>query len=208
MNGKFSNLLGVLVVACGLAAVLPSSAEQAKAQGQKTIFKGAMQKKGEPIKIQAASLEVRDKEKTATFSGDVVVIQGDTELRCNALVVFYEGELGGKGKASPAPSGGRDQQIRRMEARGNVVVIQKDQRASGDHGDFDVRNNKVTLTGNVVVTRGIDVLRGQRLFVDLNTGVSQVESGGGRVEALINPNHGQNPDQSKGEGLPRPKRNK
>ncbi len=96
MNGKFSHWLGALVVACGLAAVLPSSAEQATAQGQKSIFKGAMQKKGEPIKIQAASLEVRDKEKTATFSGDVVVIQGDTELRCNALVVFYEGELGGK----------------------------------------------------------------------------------------------------------------
>ncbi len=85
-----------------------------------------------------------------------------------------------------------------MEARGNVVVIQKDQRATGDHGDFDVRNNKVTLTGNVVVTRGIDVLRGQRLFVDLNTGVSQVESGGGRVEALINPNHGQNPGSEQG----------
>ena len=76
---------------------------------------------------------------TATFSGDVIVIQGDTELRCNTLVVFYEGELSGKGKASPAPSGGREQQIRRMEARGNVVVIQKDQRATGEYGDFDVR---------------------------------------------------------------------
>ena len=47
-----------------------------------------------------------------------------------------------------------------MEANGNVVVTQKDQIATGDRGDFDMRNNTVTLTGNVVVTRAEDVLRG------------------------------------------------
>ena len=48
---------------------------------------------------------MRDKDKIATFSGDVEVMQGDTELRCNALVVFYEGGLGGKGKADAGPGG-------------------------------------------------------------------------------------------------------
>jgi lipopolysaccharide export system protein LptA len=204
VNGQVSRWLGVLVVAFGLAAVLVPLANQASAQASKSVFKGAAQKKGEPVKINAASLEVRDKDKTATFSGDVQVIQGDTELRCNSLVVFYEGDLS---KGAKSTDGQRNQQIRRMEARGNVLVIQKDQRATGDHGDFDMRNNTVTLTGNVVVMRGVDVLRGQRLLVNLTTGVSQVESGGGRVEALINPNQGQD-QQGKGEGLPRPKRNK
>ena len=40
--------------------------------------------------IEAASLEVRDKDKVATFTGNVKVVQGDTTMRCKSLVVFYE----------------------------------------------------------------------------------------------------------------------
>ena len=47
--------------------------------------------------------------------------------------------------------------------------------------------------GNVVVTQGANVLRGDRMVVDLTTGVSRVESGQSktgerqRVEGLFNP---------------------
>ena len=44
-------------------------------------LQGFSQNRDQPVKIQAASLEVRDKQKTATFTGDVHVVQGDTELR-------------------------------------------------------------------------------------------------------------------------------
>jgi lipopolysaccharide export system protein LptA len=37
------------------------------------------------VQIEAASLEVRDKDKVATFSGNVHVIQGDTDLRTKKL---------------------------------------------------------------------------------------------------------------------------
>src|SRR5262249_54928389 len=46
----------------------------------------------EPVKIRAASLELREKDKMATFTGDVYVLQGDTEMRCKVLVVSYEAE--------------------------------------------------------------------------------------------------------------------
>jgi lipopolysaccharide export system protein LptA len=46
-----------------------------------------------------------------------------------------------------------------------------------------MRENIVTLTGNVVVTRAQDILRGQRLTVDLTNGVSKMD--GGRVDAII-----------------------
>jgi lipopolysaccharide export system protein LptA len=74
-----------------------------------------------------------------------------------------------------------------MEAKGGVVVVQKDQTATGDSGLFDVRANTVTLIGNVVVSQGRNVLRGSRLVVDMTTGVSRVEAGrsSGRVEMLI-----------------------
>jgi lipopolysaccharide export system protein LptA len=62
-------------------------------------------------------------------------------------------------------------------------VVQKDQNATGDAATFNMRENTVTLVGNVVVTRGADVLRGQRLVVDLTSGVSKMDQG--RVEGLF-----------------------
>jgi lipopolysaccharide export system protein LptA len=64
------------------------------------------------------------------------------------------------------------------------VVNQKDQNATGDRADFDMPTNTIIISGNVVVTKGQDVLRGQRLVVNMTDGVSRVE--GGRVDALIN----------------------
>lgn len=154
-----------------------------KNQGPPNALQGFSQNRDQPVKIQAASLEVREKEKLATFTGDVQVSQGDTELRCKVLTVFYDEEQGGRVmKASEAgPSGQR--QIRRIEAKGGVVVVQKDQHATGDAAIFNMRENTVMLTGNVVVTRGQDVLRSQRLVVDLTSGVSRMDQG--RVEGLF-----------------------
>lgn len=166
-------------------------------QGPPNALQGFSSNRGKPVKIQAASLEVRDKDKVATFSGDVHVVQGDTDLRCKTLLVYYEGGAGeGGAKAAKSGSAGSGQ-IRRMEAHGNVVVIQKDQIATGEHGDFDMRTNTVTLSGNVVLTKGQDVLRGQRLVVNLTDGVSRMDSGGGRVDMIVNPRSEERSGQSK-----------
>ena len=171
-----------VVVAC---AVCGSDAMAQKNQGPPNALQGFSQNRDEPVKIRAASLELREKDKMATFTGDVYVLQGDTEMRCKQLVVFYEEETGASPRpvkaADPGPGG--DRQIRRIEAKGNVVVIQKDQNATGDAATFNMRENTVTLVGNVVVTRGTDVLRGQRLVVDLTSGVSKMDQG--RVEGLF-----------------------
>ena len=163
--------------------------QQQKNQGPPNALQGFSQNRDEPVKIRAASLEVREKDKMATFTGDVYVLQGDTEMRCRLLTVFYDEEPGAPGAsgapgikaAEPGPGGER--QIRRIEAKGNVVVVQKDQNAAGDAATFNMRENTVTLVGNVVVTRGADVLRGQRLVVDLTSGVSRMDQG--RVEGLF-----------------------
>jgi lipopolysaccharide export system protein LptA len=86
-------------------------------------------------------------------------------------------------KTAQPGAGDQQQQIRRIEATGGVLVTQKEQNAAGDSGIFDMPSNTVTLNGNVVVTHGKDVVRGQRLVVDLGTGVSRID--GGRVDALF-----------------------
>jgi lipopolysaccharide export system protein LptA len=185
--------LRMLVAATAVAAAIAvggaaATAQQQKNQGPQNALQGFSQNRDQPVKIQAASLEVREKDKQATFSGDVHVINGDTELRCRSLVVFYDSDNPGSSSgaknmkaADPGPSGER--QIKRIEAKGGVTVTQKEQNAAGDAAIFNMRENTVTLTGNVVVTRGQDVLRGQRLVVDLTSGVSKMDQG--RVEGLF-----------------------
>lgn len=203
-----------LAAAAALAGLMPiaTKAQDAKTapaaaarnakppEGPPNALQGFSQNRNEPVQIEAATLEVRDKDKMATFSGNVHVIQGDTDMRCKTLVVFYEEEgaaasagasnqAGAQGaaakpavKTSVAGPGGSSK-IKRLEANGNVVVTQKDQTATGNKGIFDMRANTVTLIGNVVMSQGQDVLRGERLVVDLTSGVSRVE--GGRVQGLF-----------------------
>ncbi len=178
-------------VAAAVTAAMAASADPAGAQrnqGPPNALQGFSKNRNEPVKIQAATLEVRDKDKMATFGGGVQVNQGDTEMRCRSMIVYYDDDGDGKGtvKAAQPGPGGR-QQIRRIEAMGGVHVTQKDQVAVGDSGTFDMRANTVTLVGNVVVTRGQDIIRGHRLVVDLGTGVSKLDAGGGRVDMLIQP---------------------
>jgi lipopolysaccharide export system protein LptA len=159
----------------------------------------------QPVQIEAASLEVHDKNKTATFSGNVQVVQADTTMKCQTLVVFYGHEMGiaqngaspntKQASVAPGPKGAQD--IRRIEARGGVTVVTKDQKASGDLGVYDLQAKTITLTGNVVVGQGDNVIHGERVIVDTVSGNARVESGEGggttpgRVRALIQPGKNQ-----------------
>lgn len=196
-----------VLLASGLAAA--QAPRPAAGPPVQSLLQGG-QDKDQPVQIEAASLEVRDKSKMATFSGDVQVVQGDTTMKCQKLVVFYGQEVGIAQAGAPAPDakpaptsalpGPKGaQNIRRIEARGGVTVITKDQNASGDLGVYDLLAKTITLTGNVVVSQGQNVIHGERVVVDTVTGNARVESsnqGGGatpsRVRALIQPNQGQN----------------
>jgi len=180
---KFGRVLTAVMIAA------PAGAAAQTAQGVPNALQGFSQNKDQPVRIDAATLEVRDKDKVATFSGNVQVTQGDTVMKCKTLVVFYDQEVTGSASgnsnmqaAQPGPGG--QQQIRRLEAKGGVTVTQKDQTAIGDNGVFDAKSNTVTLNGNVVIKQGPQVMKGQRLVVDLTTGLSHVEGG---VSALVQP---------------------
>ncbi len=191
-------VLGTAIAGDGLA--------QSAVQGVPNAMQGFSQNRDQPIQIEAASLEMRDKKKEATFSGDVKVVQGDTTMKSKTLVVFYDGgnTAPAAGAAAPAksakapikaaaPGPGGSSSIRRLEARGNVVVTQKDQVVTGETAVFDTRSNLITMSGGVVLTQAKNVLKGDRLMVDMTTGVSRVESDSGRVQGLF---------QSSGQGAP------
>jgi lipopolysaccharide export system protein LptA len=175
------------LICAAILVVAPSAGAQAQRQAPSPI-QGFSVSRDRPVKITSDTLEVRDKEKLAIFNGTVHIVQGDTEMRCKTLNVFYEESAASGGapqKSSKSAPGGGSNQIRWMKAEGGVVVMQRDQVVTGDNAEFDVRANVVTMIGNVVLTKGTDIVKGQRLVVNLTTGVSRVESGGGRVEMLM-----------------------
>ena len=191
------NVLRVLFALVAALAVSVANAQPQASKGPPNALQGFSQNRDQPVHIEAATLEVRDKDKVATFSGNVHVTQGDTNMRCKSLVVFYEQDSAAADKsksvAAADPGPGGQQRIKKLEARGGVVVTQKEQTATGDLGLFDMPSNTVTLTGNVVMTQGQNVLKGDKLIVDLTSGVSRVESGKngqGRVQGLFLPGSG------------------
>ena len=198
----------VLAIALALGLVLGgafAAKAQTAMQGVPNAMQGFSQNRDQPIQIEAASLEMRDKEKKATFSGNVKVVQGDTTMTSKTLLVFYESSQAtsqGQSTSPPAanaksaaksasampaatPGPGGASSIKRLEARGNVVVTQEDQVVTGETAIFDTKTNLITMVGGVVLTQCKNVLRGDRLFVDMTTGVSRVESDSGKVQGLF-----------------------
>jgi len=182
-----------------LAVLMIASASAAPAQQSNAppnALQGFSQNRDQPVNIKSAALEVQDRNKMATFTGNVHLVQGDTTLRCKVLVVYYDADqtTGGPTVKSAAPGPSGSSQIRRMEAKGSVVVTQKDQTATGELGVYDMPDQTVTLTspggGKVSVTQGPNILRSPRLVVHLDTGISHFVGG---VEALINPESNKNP---------------
>jgi lipopolysaccharide export system protein LptA len=203
---------GAALLVLALSAICDARAQSA-VQGVPNAMQGFSQNRDQPIQIEAAALEMIDKKKEATFSGNVKVVQGDTTMTSKKLVVFYDASQPagaapqpGQQKTPPKPAAaasapmqsatpgpGGSSSIRRLEARGNVVVTQKDQVVTGETAVFETKTNLITMVGGVVLTQGKNVLRGDRLLVDMTTGVSRVESESGRVQGLF---------QSSGQGTP------
>jgi lipopolysaccharide export system protein LptA len=198
----FPRSFAAAVLALALIASGDALAQGAMS-GVPNAMQGFSQNRDQPIQIEAASLEMRDKKKEATFSGNVKVVQGDTTMTSKFLVVFYDSgpapatpapaapqpaapkgsKSGSMQSASPGPGGSSS--IRRLEARGSVVVTQKDQVVTGETAIFDTRANLITMAGGVVLTQCKNVLKGDRLKVDMTTGVSRVESDTNKVQGMF-----------------------
>jgi lipopolysaccharide export system protein LptA len=151
-----------------------------------------------------------EKKKEASFSGSVKVVQGDTTMTSEKLVVFYESSSApgappltntkGAAKTAPlqsvSPGPGGSSSINRMEARGDVRVTQKDQVVTGETAIFDTKTNLITMLGGVVLTQCKSVLRGDRLLVDMTRAFRGSNPMVERVQCLF--------DQSSGSGCGAP----
>lgn len=126
----------------------------------------------QPIDIAADRVEVREKANEALFEGAVQVRQGDMTLEAKSLTVFY--------------SRGEDDglTILRLDAEGDVVMRSKTETASGAWGIYDVESRLITLGGDVQLTRGQSRIWGDRLELNLETGLTTLDGTSRREERV------------------------
>jgi lipopolysaccharide export system protein LptA len=204
-----------------MAALSAAFLLAAPAFAQTPTFGGLSENSDEPIDIQSDVLVVHDSKKYATFKGNVVAVQGTTTLRSLELDVHYVGgreKLSGAAAAEAAKTAKPETtpsseaatptepgtvpvtvkeedgtKIVKIEAKGNVVITSEDdQTTTSDWALYDVPTQMVTVGGNVVLMQGQNVLKGDRLVIDLKTGESRFENkgntvAGGRIRALFMP---------------------
>ncbi|MBS7540396.1 LptA/OstA family protein [Ancylobacter lacus] len=145
-----------VAVAVGLAVALAAaSPAAAQTNNVPNALQGFTTNRDQPIRIDANELEVRDKDKAAVFTGNVVVTQGDTTLRCNELVVFYDGKNPAEAAgAAPAAEAAARPAVK-PGANGGPPPAQPattagSAEAGGPMGSSSIR--RLEMNGGVVVT--------------------------------------------------------
>jgi lipopolysaccharide export system protein LptA len=170
-----------IILALGFAAVgLASGAAVGQVRQVQPVSALKGHNSNAPVDVTADRIEVQDRADRAIFAGNVHATQAELTLDTQRLTVAYSN--------APQNGGGTGVQIRRLDAAGGVVVHSPSETAKGDFGIYDLDHKLITVIGNVQLTRGPNVVNGQRLVINIETGRAVVDGGppgvnssGGRV---------------------------
>jgi len=129
--------------------------------------------KNQPINITSDRLEADDVARQVKFLGNVVASQGEVVIYSAVLTLFYtEGS----------------QEIDRVEADGDVRIVQGERVATGEKAVFYRADGRIVLSGNARVHQGADFVEGDEITVLLGEEKSVVQGkGGSRVNAVFHP---------------------
>ena len=149
-----------------------------------------------PIVTTADTLELDNKNKIATFSGNVVAKQEQQGkdpliIYCHTMVIYYAEETAKK----PAPSQSKgtekknltqQNRIDKIVATGQVKIVQGKDVATGETATFYNADQKIVLSGNPKVWQGKNLIKGEEITVWIKKNRSLVTSkGSNRVQAVI-----------------------
>ena len=164
-----------LMTAIGALTLLTSATAMAQVSGE-----------GGPIRVNADRSEVLDKERKVILIDNVDITQGNARLRADIVTIEY----GATGDTTTAGLGSNFGDIRSMTARGNVFYVTPDLKANGDLGVYVASTDTITLTGDIVLVRGEDVAKGERLVMELEAGKTALDGGDSQVNMVIVPGEG------------------
>lgn len=109
--------------------------------------------------------------------GDATVIRGQDRLRADQLVAsFQQNQQTGQ------------RALDTIEAKNNVVIITPTEKLTGAYGIYRADTNIAEIRGGVRITRGPNILTGEKAQLDLTTNISRIfGSEKGRVSGVFYP---------------------
>jgi lipopolysaccharide export system protein LptA len=138
---------------------------------------------GGPVSYSADNLEYFDGERRLLLTGDVDIVQNDARLRADRITLYFSQSTGGQ-QGQGLASG----DIERMIAEGEVYYVRPTQSARGNRAVYEIANDSVTFSGNVVVASDENVIRGDTLVLNITNRRTVIRpTQGGRVRGVFVP---------------------
>lgn len=152
-----------------MGLLLSLGAAMAAAQTTNVAFGAMKADTSLPVEVTADSLDVNQEDGSAEFRGNVQVGQGQMRLSAARVLVIYDETR---------------RQIERMEAVGNVVLVNGPDAAEAQRADYSIDTGVIVMTGDVLLTQGANAMASDKMTVNLTTGTAQMN---GRVRTILNP---------------------
>ena len=168
------------ILALGLAAGGPAAAQLSNTKA--------------PVDVTGDHNDVFNDQCLSVWTGNVEALQDTARLRTDTLKVY----MAKKAKAGSANGACGD--LQRIEALGSVYYTTPEQRVRGDNAVYEAQNDTLTMTGDVVAVRDKNVMRGERMVINTQTGeghmvgVNTGRNQPNRVRGVFYPNQSDNPD--------------
>jgi lipopolysaccharide export system protein LptA len=142
-----------------------------------------------PTDVTADQLEMVDAQHMAIWKGNVEAVHDGRRLVSDVLNIYWTGTPAAgsaPAKAKPktvAPAPGAVASvseswgsIKQMVADGHVFFVSTNQTARGNHAVYDVEPDIVTMTGDVVMVQGDNVVKGDKVVIQVKTGHADIIS--------------------------------
>tara|TARA_B100000989_G_scaffold65077_1_gene45133 strand:+ start:392 stop:808 length:417 start_codon:yes stop_codon:yes gene_type:complete len=123
------------------------------------------------IKIMSDKLEIIRSENISIFSGNVYAVEDNLEIWSKELIMTSSKD---------------ENEIKEINAHGNVKIIREELSINGDKARYDPIQNKLFVFGEVEVLQNQNTIICDKIIVDLENSSSIMSSDSNkRVEALI-----------------------
>ena len=110
-----------------------------------------------PLKVNAENMYLDKVSLEGALSGSVIIKQGPLYLKSDQMRFTFTND-----QKMPL--------ITNLFASQGVIISNEDMTASGNNASYSVKKNVILLEGNVVVNNNFTSMKGEKLFIDLETG--------------------------------------
>jgi lipopolysaccharide export system protein LptA len=130
-----------------------------------------MPPKSDMVDIEADRLDVNTKNGTAIFKGKAKAVKADTVVKGDVITVTYDATT---------------HKVNTLTSEGNAYILWKGREATCNKAVYNLIDEVMVLTGNVIITRGEERVIGEKVTADMKNDTQVVEGGGGRVKVRVN----------------------